>query len=292
MEIRMMKYFLMVAREENMTRAAEILHVTQPTLSRQIMQLEEELNCKLFRRSNHNIYLTQEGMLLKKRVQDIVELEENIRQEFSGKREEIAGNIRIGSGETKGFGEIIEVMKNFQKKYSKILYTVYTANADDIKEKLDRGLVDFGVLTEPVDIAKYNFIRLKEKETWGILVRRDWKMAQKEYVRVEDIGLLPLIVVGRELVRKELSGWLGDNYEQLHIVATYNLINNAIVMARAGIGAVICMDGPDNTEEDMKFIPFVPKIETGSVLVWKRNQMLSGSAYQFLKYYKKCRGKL
>lgn len=264
MEIRVLKYFLMAAREENMTKAAELLHITQPTLSRQIMQLEEELECKLFRRSNHSIYLTEEGMRFKKHAQDIVSLEERTKREFKEKQNGMEGVIAIGSGETKGVCELAQVMKNFQKEYPRISYDIYTANADDVKERLDKGLVDFGLLTEPVDISKYNFMRLGQKEAWGV------------------------IVVSRSSVQKELSGWFGDFYDQLQIVSTYNLINNAVILAKTGLGAVLCMDMKDYIDPQLKFVPLYPSVKTGSVLIWKKNQLLSEISYHFLQWIKKC----
>lgn len=288
MEIRVLKYFLMVAREENMTKAAELLHVTQPTLSRQIMQLEEELECKLFRRSNHSIYLTEEGMRFKKRAQDIVSLEERTKREFKAKQNGMEGVIAIGSGETKGVCELAQVMKHFQKEYPRISYDIYTANADDVKERLDKGLVDFGLLTEPVDISKHNFLRLGQKEAWGIIVPEEWKIAEKEFVRAEDLVELPLIVVSRSSVQKELSGWFGDFYDQLKIVSTYNLINNAVILAKNGLGAVLCMDMNDYIDPKLKFIPLYPSVKTGSVLIWRKNQLLSEISYHFLQWLKKC----
>lgn len=286
MELRVLRYFLMAAREENMTKAAELLHVTQPTLSRQIMQLEEELGCKLFRRSNHSIYLTEEGMLLRKRAQDMIALEERTAREFRNLQEEIAGEITIGSGETRGVSEITDVMAKFQKEYSLVRYEIYTANADDIKERLDRGLVDFGLLMEPVDISRYNFLRLKQKERWGIVVRDDSPLAGKERVTAEDLLSVPLISVKRTLVKKELEGWFGELYDQVQIAAIYNLVNNGLEMVRSGIGALLCF--PIRTlDPGLKFIPLYPQVETGSVLVWRRNQTMSQIVYRFLEEFKK-----
>ena len=286
MELRVLKYFLMAAREENMTKAAELLHVTQPTLSRQIMQLEEELGCKLFRRSNHSIYLTEEGMFLKKRAQDMIALEERTKREFRNRKEEIAGEITLGSGETRGISEITDVMADFQKEYPMVQYEIYTANADDIKERLDRGLVDFGLLTEPVDISKYNFIRLKQRENWGIIVRDDSPLADRDRVTAEDLLQVPLISVKRTLVKKELEGWFGDLYEQVQVAAIYNLINNGIEMVKSGIGALLCFQ-IRSMEPSLRFIPLYPTVATGSVLVWRKNQVLSQAAYRFLEEFKK-----
>ena len=286
MELRVLKYFLMAAREENMTKAAELLHVTQPTLSRQIMQLEEELGCKLFQRSNHSVYLTEEGMLLKKRAQDMIALEEKTLGEFRNQQEEIAGEIAIGSGETRGISILTDAMAFFQKEYPLVTYEMFTANADDIKERLDRGLVDFGFLMEPVDISRYNFIRMKQKESWGVIVREDSPLADRERVTAQDLLKVPLISVKRALVQKELEGWFGDLYEQVQIAAIYNLINNGLEMVKSGMGALLGFQ-IRTLEPGLKFIPLYPAVETGSVLVWRKNQVLSQAAYQFLEFFQK-----
>lgn len=287
MELRVLKYFLMVVREENITRAAQLLHITQPTLSRQMMQLEDELGTKLFKRSNHKIYLTEDGMLLKSRAQNIVELAERTEREFAQKGEEIlSGEIVIGCGESKSLHEIAEVMKRFQSKHSMVQYELYTANADDIKERLEKGLVDFGLLMEPVDISKYNFIRLKRRERWGILVREDSELAKKKSVTAEDLVNTPLIMVKRSLVKNEFTGWFGENYDHLHIVAVYNLLNNAAVMVQNGIGVALCFEVGTHYE-NLTFVPLSPGIDTGCVLVWKRHQLLSNVSEHFLEFTKK-----
>lgn len=199
----------------------------------------------------------------------------------------IAGEITIGSGETRGVSEITDVMAKFQKEYPLVRYEIYTANADDIKERLDRGLVDFGLLMEPVDISRYNFLRLKQKERWGIVVRDDSPLAGKERVTAEDLLSVPLISVKRTLIKKELEGWFGELYDQVQIAAIYNLVNNGIEMVRSGIGALLCF--PIQTlDPGLKFIPLYPQVETGSVLVWRKNQVLSQTAYRFLEEFKKC----
>ena len=282
-----MRYFLMVAREENITRAAELLHITQPTLSRQLMQLEEELGTKLFQRSKHNIYLTEDGMLLKKRAQDIVTLADRTQKEFSSKGEEtLSGEIFIGSGETRSVHDLAKVITSFQKEYPLVQFDFYTANADDIKERLDKGLADLGILSEPVDISKYNFMRLKRKERWGILVRSDSSLAKKEQVVPEDLVQIPILMVKRLLVKNELEGWFGDYFEQLQIVGTYNLLNNAATLVENGIGTALCFQ-LDTRYEILSFVPLAPPVETGTVLVWRKNQMLSKQAYRFLERTKK-----
>ncbi|MGN0266790.1 MAG: LysR family transcriptional regulator [Lachnospiraceae bacterium] len=288
MEIRVLRYFLMVAREENITRAAELLHVTQPTLSRQLMQLEEELGVKLFQRSNHSIRLTEDGMLLRKRAQDIVSLADKTENEFHHKEDNLAGEIAIGSGESRNVQSLAKIISLFQKKYPGVRYDFYTANADDIKERLDRGLLDIGLLMEPVDISKYNFVRLEKRERWGVLVRQDSELAQKDTVTPADLIYIPLIMVKRALVQNELANWFGDYYDQIHVVATYNLINNAAVMVENGIGAALCIK-LENAFGNLRFIPLSSAIDTGAVLVWRKNQLTSRAAHQFIEFVKNCR---
>lgn len=285
MELRVLRYFLMAAREENITRAAELLHITQPTLSRQLMQLEEELGTRLFNRSNHSIQLTEDGMLLKRRAQELVQLADKVEREFQRGEEEISGNIAIGSGETSNMQELADMILEFQKKYPLVQYDLYTATADDIKEKLDKGLLDIGLLTEPVDIIKYNFIRMKRKETWGVLVRKDSPLAKKHEIHPEDLLDVPVFLAQRELVKNEIEGWFGDCYEQVHIAGTYNLINNAAVLVRKGIGVAFCF-WLQTRFDDLEYIPISPQIETGAVIVWKKAQIVSSTMYQFLNFIK------
>ncbi len=288
MELRVLRYFLMAAREENITKAAELLHITQPTLSRQLIQLEEELGTKLFTRSSHRIQLTEDGMLLRHKAQELIQLADKLEKEFQQGQEEISGNIAIGSGETNGVQFLADIIRQFQETYPMVQYDLYTASADDIKEKLDQGLLDIGLLTEPVDISKYNFIRLKEKERWGILVREDDALAEKEVIRPEDLLDVPVFLARRTLVRNELEGWFGDIYDQIRVAGTYNLINNAAVMAEKKVGVVLCFQ-LQNRFDGLKYIPLYPPVETGAVLVWKKSQIASRAVRQFLRFVKEYR---
>lgn len=290
MEIRVLKYFLMTAREENITRAAELLHITQPTLSRQLMQLEEELGTKLFTRSSHSIRLTEDGMLLKRRAQELVQLAEQTEREFQHSGEELSGNIAIGSGETNSLQELAEMIRQFQEKHPMVQYDLYTATADEIKERLDKGLLDIGLLTEPVDIMKYNFIRLKQKEQWGILVRKDSELAEKQSVGPADLLDVPVFLTHRALVKNEIEGWFGDYYDQIHTAGTYNLINNAAVMVRNHIGVAFCFQ-LQSQFDDLKYVPIAPQIETGAVIVWKKGQIVSRTTHQFIGFLKSIREK-
>lgn len=286
MELRVLRYFQMVAREENITRAAQLLHVTQPTLSRQLMQLEDELGTKLFKRKNHSIFLTEDGMRLKKRCKDILELADQIDREFTGKQDGgISGKITIGSAETKSIADIAKVMEKFQEDNPLVQYEIYTANADDVKEKIENGTVDVGVLSEPVDISKFNFIRMNKKERWGILTRNDSDLAGKEYIEPKDLTGIPLIMVKRELVKNELGSWFGEYFDGLDIAAEYNLLNNAAILAQNNIGSVLCFDvGADY--DNLKFIPLNPEVKTGLVLVWRKNQTLPEAVSEFIKKMK------
>ena len=284
MELRVLKYFLMAAQEENITRAAKLLHITQPTLSRQLMQLEEELGTKLFKRGKHNIYLTEDGMLLKKRAQDIVALAERTEREFKEQKEDLAGEIIIGCGESRSMHEFAESIAEFQKMYPMVQYELYTANADDVKEKLDKGLLDLGMVTEPVDISKYNFIRMKRTEEWGVLVRTDSALARKGFATPEDLAVTPLIMVKRDLVKNELESWFGEYYPRLHVTGTYNLLNNAAIFVQKGIGAAICFE-VGNHYDNLTFVPMRPALHSGCVLIWRKNEALSDTVKKFLDVF-------
>lgn len=286
MELRILKYFLMVAREENITKAAALLHITQPTLSRQLMQLEEELGVKLFHRSKHSIILTEDGMLLKRRAQELVSLSDKTIQELSHKDNMLSGEIAIGCGETKSMSFISDRIRDFQQLNPLVLFSIHSAIADDIKERIERGILDMGLLIEPVDIGKYEFIRMPRKERWGILTRKDSELAEKESVTPQDLAGVPLLMVKRELVKNELSSWFGDYYDRLQIVATYNLIINAATMVKSRVGVALCFDLGAIYYDDLRFVPLAPALRTGSVLVWKKNQTMGESITHFIQFVK------
>lgn len=283
MEIRVLRYFLMVAREENITKAAKLLHITQPTLSRQLMQLEEELGVRLYQRGKYNVRLTEEGMILKRRAQEIIALSDKTVDELSNKNEFLSGEISIGCGETRSMGIISKKIAQFQNINPQVQFDIYSATADDIKEKLENGILDIGLLTEPVDIGKYEFCRLPVKEKWGIITKKDSKQAKKKYVTPEDLINIPLLIARREIVKRELATWFGDYFDELNIAATYNLSINAANMVRNGVGTALIMD-LGAIFEDLCFIPLAPSLETGSILVWKKNQISSDCTKAFIKY--------
>lgn len=284
MELRVLNYFLMVAREENITRAAEMLHVTQPTLSRQIAQLEEELGVKLFQRSNHNIILTDDGMLLKRRAQEIVSLAEKTKRDFSHD-ETVSGVVSIGSGELKSMQFLSEAMVSFRQKYPGVTFELYSGNSDHIKERIDRGLLDIGLLLEPVDIGKYEFVRTDIKEEWCALVSENSPLAQKGTLIPQDFCNIPLILTRRGLVQNHIYNWLGEYANENNIVASGNLLYNIAILAKNGLGAIIAVK-LDCEYKGLRYIPLSPKLESGTLLVWKKTQTFSKAAEAFIGYLK------
>ena len=283
MELRVLKYFLMVAREENITKAAELLHVTQPTLSRQLAQLERELGVKLFRRGQHSVALTDDGMLLRRRAQEILALADKTEKEFSREEGELSGVISVGCGETGSMHELSRQMREFRALYPLVQFEVFSAIADDIKERLDRGVLDLGLLLEPVDISKYDFVRMQGRERWGVLCREDSELAQKAAISPRDLLGEPLIMVKRESVRNELSSWFGPLYGELDVAATYNLIYNAAIMVKNGVGTAVSLMFESNFDE-LCYRPLSPTLETGCVLVWKKQQSFASATAAFLKF--------
>lgn len=293
MEIRVLKYFLAVSREGSITRAANSLHLTQPTLTRQLQDLEKELNQKLFIRGKYKVTLTPEGMLLKKRAEEIIEMVDKTEAEFQSLSETFSGDIYIGGGETESMKYIAEVIKDIQVNYPAVKFHIYSGNAEDVTEKLDRGLLDFGVLIQPVDLSKYDYIELPEKDIWGVLMRKDNSLAEKKTIRLDDLIEVP-ILASRQMSPKysKDSGfldWFGNKFEYLNISATYNLIYNAAIMVKAGIGLAITLDKLANTslESDLCFRPLSPKLESGLYIVWKKNQVFSPAAKLFLNKLQK-----
>lgn len=285
MDLRVLNYFLIVAREENITKAASQLHVTQPTLSRQLMQLEQELGVKLFERSSHNIILTQEGIYLRRRAQELVSLAERTKQELSGENEMISGQITIGGGEFKSSGCLAKIACDFMEKHENVTFDIYSGNTDNIMEQMDKGLIDIGLFLAPIDISKYESVRMYQDEIWGALVRTDSPLSEKKSVRREDLVGRNLITPSRELARGALYEWMGEVREQVHIKVTYNLLYNTALMVEQGIDAALCID-LNGKYENLKFIPLEPRLTHHTVLAWKKNQILSPTVSAFIKFLK------
>ncbi|MEH7086893.1 LysR family transcriptional regulator [Neobacillus drentensis] len=289
MELRVLRYFLTVAREGSMTAAADFLHVTQPTLSRQLKDLEQELGKKLFIRSSHSIILTDEGMLLRKRAEEIVDMVDKLETEFSSMEETISGDVYIGGGETEVMRHIALVVKDLRSTYPNIRYHLYSGNEDDVTERLDKGLLDFGILIQPADLSKYNYIDIPGKDVWGVVMRKDSPLSSKNTIQVVDLLNVPVIcsrqAMKQTFSKNEFADWFGDDFEKLNVVTTYNLAFNAAIMVDEGIGYAITLDKLVNTSSDSNlcFRPLEPRLESGLNIVWKKHQVFSAAASMFLK---------
>lgn len=285
MDVRVLRYFLAVAREESITGAADYLHLTQPTLSRQLMDLELELGKKLLIRGSRRVTLTEEGLLLRKRAEEILDLVEKTQSAFhETDQAEIAGDIYIGGGETDAMRLLAKTAKELQALHPHIRYHLFSGNAEDVTERLDKGLLDFGILIEPVDLSRYDYIKLPAADVWGVLMRKDSPLAQLEYVQPKDLWQQPLLTSRQAMAQKGLLSWLGKKPEELNIISTYNLIYNAALMVDEGLGYALTLDKLVNTTGDctLCFRPLKPRLEVGLVLVWKKYQVFSKATAQFL----------
>lgn len=288
MDIRVLRYFLAVAREGNITSAANYLHLTQPTLSRQIRDLEEELGQQLLVRKSHRVTLTPAGMLFRKRAEEIVSMADKTEEEFRSMKDELTGDIYIGGGETDAMSLIAAVCRELQEEHPGIRYHLYSGNAQDVTERLDKGLLDFGLLIQPTDIAKYDCLSIPAKDTWGVILRRDAPLASKSSIRAEELADAPLIFSRQVLEERsegnELAEWFGPAWGSLNIVATFNLCYNAAAMAKQGVGYVLSLDKLVDTSESspLCFRPLYPHLESRLDLVWKKYQVFSAAAEVFL----------
>lgn len=285
MELRVLRYFLTIAEEENITRAADILHVTQPTLSRQIMQLEDELGTKLFKRSKYCIKLTEDGLFLKRRAEEILSLAENTAAVIGNKDKDVVGEITIGCSEAHSMDILAAKMVEFRKLHSGVSYNIYTMNVDGIKENIEKGVFELGLVTEPVDTTRFETLHLQGKERWGALVREDDPLSEKEFVYPDDVKDRSLIIPVRNEIRYILEGWFGVSYQELDIAARYNLGRNIAVMVRSGLGTGICFDLFADYE-GLKFIPMIPPLMVGSAVCWKKDQLFSTVTRSFIDFLK------
>lgn len=285
MELRVLKYFLAIAREENFTKAAQQLHVTQPTLSRQIAQLEEELGATLFVRSNHNIILTEDGMILKRRAQEILSLSDKIKRDFLHKDKDLEGIILIGSGEFLSTRCLTDCIAEFRKKHPLVRYEFYSGNAGNIRDHIERGLLDMGLMSEPIDIRKYEFISMPVKEEWGAFVREDSPLIDKEFVSPQDLVGIPLILPLSDFAESNIGKWFGEYASQVESIAKGNLLYNEAMMAQSNIGAVIGIKLNCNYD-GLRFIPLKPALKIDTALAWKKEQIFSAATAAFIDFAK------
>ena len=288
MEIRVLRYFLAVVREEGINRAAEVLHITQPTLSRQLSQLEEEVGVKLFHRGAKKITLTNEGILLRRRAEEILSLVDRTERELIEQDEFVEGRIVIGCGELAAVQVLPKIIESFRERYPLVTYDIFTGNADLIKEQMEKGLIDIGVLLEPIDMEKFDFIRLTGKERWVVLMRPDNPLAEKAAVSAKDLEGLSLILPRRTNVQNELSNWFGDSLKNTQILFTSNLSTNGAIMVEEGLACSLVIEGsvPFLDKEKIAYRPLSPELTANSVLAWKKQQPFSLAATKFIEHMK------
>ncbi|MFR3291283.1 MAG: LysR family transcriptional regulator [Lachnospiraceae bacterium] len=284
MEFRVLRYFLAVAREQSISAAAQALHLTQPTLSRQLRELEEELGKQLMVRGSRRIELTEDGMLLRKRAEEIMELVSRTQAELSSPDEAVTGDVYIGTGETDGVRRLARAARRLRESCPGIRFHIVSGDASDVCERLDKGLLDFGVLLGDIDETKYNHIQLPMRDVWGVLMPRSSPLAELESVRPRDLWDKPLILSRQVDNKSGLYRWLGREPDQLNTVATYNLIYNASLMVDEGMGYAFTLDKLVNTTvSQLCFRPLEPRLELGMYLVWKKYRVFSRAAELFLE---------
>lgn len=286
MEIRVLRCFLTVAQEENITKAANALHITQPALSRQIAQMEEEMGVRLFERSTRRLTLTNEGLLLRRRAEEILELVDKTQKELAVQEELIEGTVCIGCGDLAAVQALPELFRAFNQRYPAVSFDLYTATADYVKERMDLGLTDAGLLLEPINIEKYDYIRLNRKEQWVAVMTPDSPLAKLSKIRPSDLKNLPLILPRREKIKSELAGWFGKDFSKLNILFTSNLPSSSSIMVYGRLAYAIVIQGSIAFWDKEKIVcrPLDPPLTATSVLAWKRRQPLSPAAAKFIDY--------
>ena len=286
MDVRVLKYFLAVAKEGSITKAAEILHVTQPTLSRQIMDLENELGTQLLLRGKRKVTLTSSGIIFQQRAKEIVALLEKAERDIAEHSSMLGGMISIGCVESIASTLLPDAIEAFRIQHPMVQYEIYTANGDIIRDRIDSGHIDAGILIEPVETAKYEFIPIAFKDIWGVFMRNDDPLAKQESIYINDLAELPLIMPQRPIVRDEIESWIGESAKSLRVLAHYNLITNVMLLVERGLGYAISIHGAYTIRPNDKicFVPFSPEKMSGHVIAWKKNRMLNAPTSLFLEY--------
>ncbi len=286
MELRTLEYFMEIAREGNMSRAAEKLHVSQPSLSKQMKALEQELGKKLFVRDHTGLSLTDEGMLLRKRAEDILGMVRKTEDEFQALDDITGGDVQIGCAESYQMRHLARIIKDFKKQYPLFIYHLTSGNTEQVVERLDRGLLDFAVIVEPPDLNKYNYIEIPGYDTFGLLVRRDHELADKEHITAEDLKDVELIVSDQS-IKNDISRWCGEDADKLKVTGTVNLFYNGSVFVREGLGAMLTFEHLPDTHEDqgLVFIPLYPRLEVKMYIIWKKYQVFTPIASLLLNAF-------
>lgn len=286
MNLRILKYFLTVVHEKNITKAAEILHITQPTLSRQLMQLETELNVRLFERNQHKLTLTPSGHFLVERAREILSMVEKTALDIQEQEHNLTGNIAIGAGEYQATEILSKLIGGFQKQYAAVSFDLFTSSADLLHDKLDNGLLDTAILQAPVDTTNYDYLRLPLKETWCVLMRSDSPLAFKEAVTASDLSGLPLILPARLQVRSEIFNWLSGDIAKMRFVGSCNLLANTAVLVEQNYYYGICVKLPLLDEKRFTFRPLKPALHSEILLVWRRDRQHSLAMQKFIEFAK------
>ena len=288
MELRVLRYFLALAREESIGKASEALNITQPTLSRQLSDLEKTVGKKLFHRGSRKISLTEDGILLRKRAQEIVSLADKTVEELTLSDEIIRGEVSIGAGEMDAFRLVARTAKRVNENHPHIHFHFYSGIADDVIERLDMDLLGFAFVFGAANVRKYGFLRLSAPAVCGLLMRKDSKLAKLTTIKPEDLRNLPLMCSKRMFIRNILSSWMGDDMEKLNIIASFNLIYNAALLVEEGFGYALCIDKLVHTDDDSNlcFRPVEPRVEMHPYFVWKKDRPFSKAEYIFFEYLK------
>lgn len=288
MELRTLRYFLAVAREENMTEAANVLHVTQPTLSRQIGDLERELGVELFERTNRSCVLTSDGMRLRQRAEEIISLVEQTEGELADRELGIAGNIRIGAGETRAMQVVLDAFADVRRDYQGVTCELYTGNADAVEERLERGLLDFALVLEPVNLEKYEWIRMPDANRVGLAVSANGPWGTLEVATPADVAKMPLLISSRTSNKAvDLVSWSGGafSFDELDVVGSFDLIGNASHLVRSGVACAMGIDHLLQVDDasDLRFVPLEPSLKIASFVIWKKYRLRSRACEEFLR---------
>lgn len=284
MEIRVLRYFLEVAREESITRAAERLHISQPTLSKQLKDLEQELGKKLFVRGNYNVHLTDEGMLLRKRAEDILAMVDKTATEFHALGELTGGDVHIGCAESWLIAYLADAVKAFRREYPGFRFHITSGGTEQVTERLDRGLLDFAAIVEPPNLSRYNYLEVPGYDTWGLLMQKEHPLAAKERITADDLSGLDLIC-SEQSIQQDLPRWCGEKADALNFIGTTNLFYNGSVFVRSGLGCMLTFDRLADTGADspLCFRPLYPKLENHMYIIWKKYQVFTPIAERFIK---------
>ncbi|MCD7739541.1 MAG: LysR family transcriptional regulator [Lachnospiraceae bacterium] len=287
MELRVLRYFTEVTREGSITGAARTLHISQPTLSKQLKELETELGCKLFVRGNYNVHLTEEGILLRKRAEDILDMADKTIGEFQSLNEVTGGDVRIGCAESWLIHYLADAIKDFRVQYPGLRFHITSGDTRVVVNDLEQGLSDFAVIVEPPDLSKYNYLSLPGGDTWGLLMRADNPLAQKTAISPEDLQGIPLIT-SPQSIHADLPRWCGEAVDQLNIVGTINLFYNGSVFVREGLGCLLVFDrlADVSQENGLCFRPLSPRLETKMYIIWKKYQVFTPIAERLIDLLK------